>query len=257
MSWGNCGRKARLLEHVDPTRAHRRRGARPEERGRPAARDREEDTRRVARASTETRLMFAVDDELETSPKHEALDGLPPARRARAFEAWLRLGAASRKRGNDGRVDRPLLDRILYRWFPAQREETMWDLVRVGLFEIIHPRSQQDPSDRPLVWQLSGFLSWNPSRDSSTDRRFERSRRHAAHVTPPVVPKEQRVPPVSASQRFRILKRDSFTCRCGARGGPSVELHVDHIVPRCRGGTNDDRNLQTLCGPCNLGKGST
>ncbi|MGL4943487.1 MAG: HNH endonuclease [Thermoguttaceae bacterium] len=31
-------------------------------------------------------------------------------------------------------------------------------------------------------------------------------------------------------------------------------MHVDHIVPRSKGGTNDDDNLQTLCQKCNLGK---
>ncbi|KKL78500.1 hypothetical protein LCGC14_2024260 [marine sediment metagenome] len=30
--------------------------------------------------------------------------------------------------------------------------------------------------------------------------------------------------------------------------------HVDHIVPRTKGGTNRFDNLQTLCSLCNLGK---
>lgn len=30
--------------------------------------------------------------------------------------------------------------------------------------------------------------------------------------------------------------------------------HVDHIRPLARGGSNDRRNLQILCGPCNLKK---
>lgn len=31
-------------------------------------------------------------------------------------------------------------------------------------------------------------------------------------------------------------------------------LHVDHIAPRSRGGTNDYRNLVTACADCNLHK---
>jgi 5-methylcytosine-specific restriction endonuclease McrA len=44
------------------------------------------------------------------------------------------------------------------------------------------------------------------------------------------------------------------TCAlCGAAG---VSLVPDHIVPLARGGTNDADNIQILCEPCNLRKGS-
>lgn len=57
--------------------------------------------------------------------------------------------------------------------------------------------------------------------------------------------------------RFIVMKRDNFMCRmCGASPAkdPSVELHVDHIVPWSRGGESTLDNLQTLCKKCNLGK---
>ena len=55
-------------------------------------------------------------------------------------------------------------------------------------------------------------------------------------------------------QRARILARDNFRClRCGATA-KTTTLEVDHIVPRAKGGTNDERNLQTLCYECNRGK---
>lgn len=60
------------------------------------------------------------------------------------------------------------------------------------------------------------------------------------------------------SSRFAILKRDGYRCRlCGAssRNGADVQLEVDHITPRARGGTNDPSNLWTLCFACNRGKG--
>jgi hypothetical protein len=58
--------------------------------------------------------------------------------------------------------------------------------------------------------------------------------------------------------RYRILKRDRFTCvACGASPSknPDVELHVDHILAWSRAGTNTEENLRTLCSKCNLGKG--
>ena len=33
-------------------------------------------------------------------------------------------------------------------------------------------------------------------------------------------------------------------------------VHVDHIIPVVRGGSNDDSNLVTACADCNLGKGA-
>src|SRR2546427_6434138 len=65
--------------------------------------------------------------------------------------------------------------------------------------------------------------------------------------------------------RLMVIRRDRYRCRtCGQSGrfphrqrgmpfvpsGPSVGLHVDHIVPLSKGGTNDVTNLQTLCKRC-------
>lgn len=59
---------------------------------------------------------------------------------------------------------------------------------------------------------------------------------------------------LSAGQRFKILKRDNFTCQyCGAKA-PDVELQIDHIIPVCKGGTNDIVNLTTACKSCNMRK---
>lgn len=57
--------------------------------------------------------------------------------------------------------------------------------------------------------------------------------------------------------RFKVMKRDNFKCcACGASPAkdPSVELHVDHIIPWSKGGETVIENLQTLCSKCNLGK---
>lgn len=54
--------------------------------------------------------------------------------------------------------------------------------------------------------------------------------------------------------RFSIFARDNFTCRYCGRQSDSVELHVDHLIPVCQGGTNDESNLVTSCVPCNQGK---
>ena len=51
-----------------------------------------------------------------------------------------------------------------------------------------------------------------------------------------------------------VLERDEGKCRvCKS----TTNLHFDHILPFCRGGDNTTKNVQILCGPCNLQKGAT
>lgn len=60
---------------------------------------------------------------------------------------------------------------------------------------------------------------------------------------------------ISKKLRFQIFARDNFTCRYCGRQSDEVQLRVDHIIPVCQGGTNDEPNLITSCEPCNQGKG--
>jgi hypothetical protein len=62
--------------------------------------------------------------------------------------------------------------------------------------------------------------------------------------------------PLSARDRFEILRRDKFTCRYCGRKSPEVKLHVDHVTPVAEGGTNHPTNLCAACSDCNLGKGA-
>lgn len=62
---------------------------------------------------------------------------------------------------------------------------------------------------------------------------------------------------INLRMRFMVMQRDSFKCCiCGASPAkdPTVELHIDHIIPWSKGGETVIDNLQTLCSKCNLGK---
>lgn len=54
--------------------------------------------------------------------------------------------------------------------------------------------------------------------------------------------------------RRNILKRDDFRCQyCGKKG---IELTLDHIIPKSRGGLDVWDNLVTACHRCNNKKGN-
>ncbi|MCD9005218.1 HNH endonuclease [Luteimonas sp. XNQY3] len=45
-----------------------------------------------------------------------------------------------------------------------------------------------------------------------------------------------------------VFVRDLFTCQRCRRIATADQLVCDHIIPLVKGGTDDESNLQTLCG---------
>lgn len=62
---------------------------------------------------------------------------------------------------------------------------------------------------------------------------------------------------ISAELRFKIFKRDNFTCQYCGRKAPDVVLELDHIRPVSKGGDKRESNLITSCFECNRGKSDT
>lgn len=59
---------------------------------------------------------------------------------------------------------------------------------------------------------------------------------------------------VPGSVRYEVLKRARYRCElCGAHEGQAA-LHIDHIVPRAKGGSDDISSFQALCVTCNTNK---
>jgi len=56
-----------------------------------------------------------------------------------------------------------------------------------------------------------------------------------------------------AKTKKAILERDSYTCvLCHKGKREGVELHIDHIKPKDKGGKATIENGQTLCSECNI-----
>lgn len=61
---------------------------------------------------------------------------------------------------------------------------------------------------------------------------------------------------VYKSSDFSIFHRDKFKCiYCGKSSiEDNIKLHVDHLIPLCKGGKAEINNLITACQPCNTAK---
>lgn len=65
--------------------------------------------------------------------------------------------------------------------------------------------------------------------------------------------KENQRRPIPSELRWKIWERDNYTClHCGTRR----DLTIDHKIAVVNGGTDDEDNLQTLCGSCNSREGA-
>jgi diadenosine tetraphosphate (Ap4A) HIT family hydrolase len=59
---------------------------------------------------------------------------------------------------------------------------------------------------------------------------------------------------IPGTLRYEVLKRAKFRCELCGVSAEERALEVDHIVPRARGGADDEDNLQALCYSCNATK---
>jgi 5-methylcytosine-specific restriction endonuclease McrA len=134
-----------------------------------------------------------------------------------------------------------LLDNITQLWKKLGRQPALSDLVPP------HSRYGRKPYIRT-------FGKWSEALRQAASRLTS----PATGNTPPKTQKQNTTPrTIPWRLRHLVMKRDNFRCvQCGATPAlhPGTTLHVDHITPYSKGGTNTLTNLQTLCQPCNIGK---
>jgi 5-methylcytosine-specific restriction enzyme A len=61
-------------------------------------------------------------------------------------------------------------------------------------------------------------------------------------------------PRISIPLEARQYVLERHQCQSCGKTAQQSPLHIDHIIPLAKGGTNDLSNLHTLCQSCNLGK---
>jgi Homing endonuclease associated repeat/HNH endonuclease len=184
------------------------------------------------------------------------------------FGGWTQAvqaaGGFSGKQGKHSTA--ALLDEIQRLWEALGRAPTWRDMRLMGLFS---PKSfeRRFGSWRKALHAFCHDRASEPDEQRASDSKQDPeswvakmsqapfNEPEAKSTAPVIVQRTGRNP--SIRLRFRIMKRDNFTCRACGRS-PATEvgviLHVDHVLAYSRGGETLPENLQTLCEKCNLGK---
>lgn len=114
---------------------------------------------------------------------------------------------------------------------------------------------QSHPAMYVLV--IFALLIWLLPRHRRRRRRhylkygYHKSYRRRHRYPRPV--QRERTRHIDQDVKVAVSVRDGGRCRhCGSNDN----LQFDHITPYSKGGTNDVRNIQLLCGHCNESKGN-
>lgn len=101
----------------------------------------------------------------------------------------------------------------------------------------VNPEVREAAAKRTKEWAAK-----NPDRAKTNARNGKQKRKN--------VPGKHTAQDISS-----IMKLQKGKCAyCKVKLGK--KYHIDHILPVSKGGTNDRKNLQITCMPCNLAKGA-
>lgn len=156
---------------------------------------------------------------------------------------------------NQGRVKRRLsgdaYEVQFYSWFdgePSNRE-----VKQLAYFDGASWYAEEED------WVRAGSKGIGNNQEEAVDYWREMKKIDARYV------RQERTPRKSSKRRnkagaairklrFDVFMRDGFKCRYCGRSPPAVELHVDHVVPISKGGTDNLSNMAASCAECNCGK---
>jgi hypothetical protein len=144
-------------------------------------------------------------------------------------------------------------------WFASQIT-TVKDAISTTCAERAHIINQN--------YQSFGFWDW-VEHTSYLDSHPEEASLYIGQISSPSVriylPQVIQVPSLVGSRalaaakvkysRWNIYRRDSYTCQYCHKRFAREGLTLDHIIPKCQGGTSEWTNVVTACKTCNLRKG--
>lgn len=97
------------------------------------------------------------------------------------------------------------------------------------------------------------FAKKSLRRDLTESEKFGRDEKLSEWIERKIYPRRSGLTLDSMSKRALLADHSNRCAHCGA--SLSVDtMHVDHVLPRRQGGSDEVLNLQPLCRRCNLGK---
>ena len=168
----------------------------------------------------------------------------------RRFGSWFKcieLADLSPSRSKTGISDEELFEELEKVWVkfgkqPSYAQMRDFSMFSIGTYE------KRFGGWRNALSAFVNYINGNNIDEQDSNDTAQDSREELEHKTSRTI---------NLRLRFRVLQKDNFKCcACGASPAkdPSVELHIDHIIPWSKGGETTIDNLQTLCSKCNLGK---
>ncbi len=145
------------------------------------------------------------------------------------------------------------------RAYPIGRNELSAFIRAYALFFPVYDSFIQIAKGEPvrfgrLISQANNWLDADGGKDSKPVATKDAAPNAVVDLEQAAEAAEQRVP-VMPAMRWRVFQRDHWKCvACGRGSHDGIILHVDHILPRSKGGRDCFENFQTLCNVCNGGK---
>lgn len=129
---------------------------------------------------------------------------------------------------------------------PAKRALT---LLFQGNARVVHPQDY-------ALYDFEAWLAFSRSCNGVSPRRYVYTPSYRIRLPEVIVLNGFNgffTPEVHLSRR-NLFARDKHVCQYCGRRFPGVELTIDHVIPRSRGGADSWENLVIACASCNLKK---
>lgn len=176
----------------------------------------------------------------------------------RRFETWNNalLSAGLKETGYIRSVSKTeLLEEIERLWISLGRQPTTTD-IKLGKSKYsLNSFARHFGSWRKALEYFVEYVNNDKVEKQQNEEKLNESNETVDTIPKTYEHKTNR--DINLRLRFLVMKRDNFKCCiCGASPAkdPTIELHIDHVIPWSKGGETNIDNLQTLCSKYNLGK---